>query len=176
LTTATIATWANALTGIRLCAVLPMSWSVLNGNWPAAAALFVLAVITDVLDGPLARRLDQVSAFGGFADHATDALFVTCACTALALHGLVPIALPVLIPLAFLQYALDSHVFRGRALRPNRLGRVNGISYYVVAGVVIGLHLFDLWEAASWLVQIAAWLLVGSTLVSMGIRARAYLA
>lgn len=44
-----------------------------------ATAVFALAAITDWLDGYLARRLDQMSAFGAFLDPVADKLMVTAA-------------------------------------------------------------------------------------------------
>lgn len=43
------------------------------------AALFGLAALTDWLDGYLARRLDQISAFGAFLDPVADKLMVATA-------------------------------------------------------------------------------------------------
>lgn len=51
---------------------LPFRWASLG-----AAAIFVLAGLTDWLDGWLARRLGQVSPFGTFLDPVADKLMVT---------------------------------------------------------------------------------------------------
>ena len=167
-------TWANALTTLRLLTIVPLTGALLAGNWPGAALLFTLAALTDYFDGPLARRLGQTSVLGGFIDHASDALFVTGACTALACAGYINTVLPLLIPVAFLQYTLDSQVLRGRALRPNPLGRWNGIAYYVLPGIVIGAHLLAVETLLQPVTVALAWLLVASTLLSMGMRAREY--
>jgi len=53
---------------------LPASWSNV-----AATAIFGLAAITDWLDGYLARRLGQMSAFGAFLDPVADKLMVAVA-------------------------------------------------------------------------------------------------
>lgn len=174
LNSTTIMTWANALTAIRLLCIAPMTLAISNGAWLIAATLFTIAVITDFFDGPLARRLGQSSPFGGFIDHGTDALLVTCACTALACTGYINSVLPVLIPLAFLQYSLDSQVFRGRALQPNPLGRWNGIAYYVLPGVVIGAHVPGIGDLLLPVASLLAWALAGSTVLSMAMRARGY--
>jgi cardiolipin synthase len=44
-----------------------------------AMLIFVLAALTDWLDGYLARKLDQTSAFGAFLDPVADKLMVTAA-------------------------------------------------------------------------------------------------
>ena len=53
---------------------LPFEWANL-----AAAAIFILAAITDWLDGYLARRLNLQSKFGAFLDPVADKLMVTTA-------------------------------------------------------------------------------------------------
>jgi CDP-diacylglycerol--glycerol-3-phosphate 3-phosphatidyltransferase len=72
----------NSLTWFRILAIplivvlfyLPVSWSN-----PAAAWMFALAGVTDLLDGYLARRLGQTSSFGAFLDPVADKLIVATA-------------------------------------------------------------------------------------------------
>ena len=69
----------NMLTLLRLALIpvfvllfyLPFSWVNV-----ACTAVFSLAAITDLLDGYLARRLGQTSAFGAFLDPVADKLMV----------------------------------------------------------------------------------------------------
>lgn len=53
---------------------LPVPWS-----HPASATVFILAAITDSLDGYLARKLNQTSALGAFLDPVADKLMVAVA-------------------------------------------------------------------------------------------------
>ncbi|OKY26563.1 MULTISPECIES: CDP-diacylglycerol--glycerol-3-phosphate 3-phosphatidyltransferase [Thalassotalea] len=53
---------------------LPISWSHFG-----AFAIFWLAAVSDALDGYLARRLNQSSAFGAFIDPVADKLMVAAA-------------------------------------------------------------------------------------------------
>jgi CDP-diacylglycerol--glycerol-3-phosphate 3-phosphatidyltransferase/cardiolipin synthase len=72
----------NSLTFLRISLIpifvgvfyLPFAWSHL-----ACATLFALAAVTDWLDGYLARRLGQTSAFGAFLDPVADKLMVAVA-------------------------------------------------------------------------------------------------
>ena len=72
----------NTLTLFRLALIpvfvivfyLPFHWSAI-----ASGVIFVLASITDWLDGYLARRLDQSTAFGAFLDPVADKLMVVIA-------------------------------------------------------------------------------------------------
>ncbi len=72
----------NMLTLLRIALIpvfvllyyLPYTWSYL-----AATLIFALAAVTDWLDGYLARRLGETSAFGAFLDPVADKLMVATA-------------------------------------------------------------------------------------------------
>jgi len=168
-------TWANGLTAVRLLLALPCAWLAANGRWTAAALLLSLAIVTDLLDGPLARRLQQTSALGGLADHATDAVFVAVLLAALWTTRLVPWPLPLLVAAAFGQYVLDSRALAGRTLRASWLGRVNGIGYFVLASVIVYRNALGLALPGDASIEAFAWLLTLSTVASMLHRARAWL-
>ncbi len=55
---------------------LPSDWLSFESKNLAATAVFILAAVTDWLDGFLARRLNQMSAFGAFLDPVADKLIV----------------------------------------------------------------------------------------------------
>ena len=55
---------------------LPDAWLSFEGKNITATAIFVFAAITDWLDGYLARKLNQMSAFGAFFDPVADKLVV----------------------------------------------------------------------------------------------------
>ena len=73
----------NALVGVRLLVsvvvfVVLATWSPSRGSGPLvwAAVLFVLAAVTDALDGALARRWNAVTAFGRIMDPFADKVLV----------------------------------------------------------------------------------------------------
>ena len=55
---------------------LPETWLSFEGKNIAATGIFIFAAITDWLDGYLARKLNQMSAFGAFFDPVADKLVV----------------------------------------------------------------------------------------------------
>ena len=58
---------------------LPDDWMSEHTRNVAATVVFIFAGITDWLDGYLARRLNQMSAFGAFLDPVADKLIVAAA-------------------------------------------------------------------------------------------------
>ena len=165
---------ANALTAIRLLLVLPFAFFMAKGD--RVSAIFALvawavALITDFLDGPIARRRGTVTAVSGTFDHATDFVFVTAGMFAGATRGAFPWLLPIVITAAFAQYVIDSYwIHRHAKLRGSKLGRYNGILYFapscVDALIRMGLRFLQL------PLTILNWLLILSTLVSMVQRLR----
>lgn len=57
----------------------PQHWLSLHEQNLAATVIFVIAALTDWLDGWLARKLGQTSAFGAFLDPVADKLMVVAA-------------------------------------------------------------------------------------------------
>jgi len=55
---------------------VPEEWLSFSEKNLAATAVFIFAAVTDWLDGYLARKLDQMSAFGAFLDPVADKLVV----------------------------------------------------------------------------------------------------
>ncbi len=162
---------ANSLTFMRLLVSPANVWCILERKFLLSGALFVFAVVTDVFDGIIARRQANPSRIGGILDHSADCLFVSSALFALAVHGSIPILLPILVLLAFLQYVLDSGVFQRENLIPSKLGRWNGISYFVLVGIVVGENAFNFdWISNLWIRQTFSWVLITSSIFSMGER------
>jgi len=77
----------NLITWLRIILIplligifyLPDSWLSPEGKNVASCAVFVVAAVSDWLDGYLARALNQASAFGAFLDPVADKLIVAAA-------------------------------------------------------------------------------------------------
>ncbi len=84
----------NTLTLLRIAAVPLMVWVLWTppGVWMArlAMAIFVTAMITDIIDGYLARKWGLVSVIGAFLDPLADKLMVVTTLVMLVAHGWLP--------------------------------------------------------------------------------------
>jgi CDP-diacylglycerol--glycerol-3-phosphate 3-phosphatidyltransferase/cardiolipin synthase len=76
---------------------LPSAWSVPGGRDLVATVVFVIAAWTDWLDGYLARRWKETSAFGAFLDPVADKLMVAAALIILVYLGRVGALIAVII-------------------------------------------------------------------------------
>lgn len=171
---------AHCLTGLRLLLVIPTTLAFASPGFVAApllAGFLLVAIVTDVLDGKVARSSGTASAAGQLFDHTTDFLFVTGGLGGAAWSGLLTPWLPPLIIVAFAQYVLDSRfLHKQKQLRMSYIGRWNGILYFVPL-VLLALAALDATAQAGVLLAGLAgwfsWALVASTLVSIVDRALA---
>jgi cardiolipin synthase len=157
----------NALSLSRVGWALALAMSIRHDLWTLALVLYLAAVITDMVDGPVARHLDIDSAWGGLLDHGSDAFFVIVVLTALCLHLEVTLILPILIGLAFLQYVFDSGAHLGEHLIASQLGRYNGIAYFALIGLMLGAEGLPSLEPIKGPMIVVYWLLSLSTLLSI---------
>lgn len=91
----------NSLTVVRIATIpvfviafyMPFKWSHM-----VAALIFALAALTDLLDGYLARKLDQTSPLGAFLDPVADKLMVAVVLVVLVQNNPSPLlALPAAV-------------------------------------------------------------------------------
>lgn len=80
----------NLITGLRILLIPPFLWLLLQGSHGAALVLFVLAGVSDGVDGFLAKRFGWHSRLGALLDPAADKLLMVCAYLALGWLGALP--------------------------------------------------------------------------------------
>lgn len=80
----------NLITGLRILLIPPFLWLLLQGNHGSALILFVLAGLSDGVDGFLAKRYGWRSRLGAVLDPLADKLLMLCAYLALGRLGALP--------------------------------------------------------------------------------------
>ncbi|MBL8381615.1 MAG: CDP-diacylglycerol--glycerol-3-phosphate 3-phosphatidyltransferase [Burkholderiales bacterium] len=171
----------NLLTLLRILLIplvvgvfyLPDAWLSIEEKNQAATFMFVLAAVTDWLDGWLARRLDQQSAFGAFLDPVADKLMVAAALVVLVhlgrCHSIVAL---VIIGREIAISALREWMAqqgRARSVAVNALGKIKTIVQMIAIPLLLFhdnfLGLFDAHVLGQWFVWAAAALTLLSMLV-----------
>jgi CDP-diacylglycerol---glycerol-3-phosphate 3-phosphatidyltransferase len=118
----------NLLAVFRIVATVPLIWLIAQrapGADLGAAVLLLVIAISDILDGPLARRLGAVSPLGIFLDTIADKIFVAGALIPLVERGLLWVWVAVLIIARdYLISALRSYAAtRGQVLSARKWGK-----------------------------------------------------
>lgn len=87
----------NILTSLRILFIPVFAWLVLTERWWWAFGLFVALMITDKLDGDIARSRGLVTDFGKIADPIADKALMITALVTLNIAGPLPIWITVVI-------------------------------------------------------------------------------
>ena len=87
----------NKLTIFRVILVIPFVALMLNGYDLWAVAVFIIASLTDLLDGKIARRYNLITDFGKFMDPLADKLLVCAAMICLVEMGRLPAWMVIVI-------------------------------------------------------------------------------
>lgn len=146
--------------------------------------LFVLAAITDWLDGWLARKYDAVTPLGAALDHTADKVLIVCVLVALAYSalplGLVAAAVVILgrdVAIAGLREGLSQS---GRTLPVNQLGKWKAAAEMAGVGAFLGFQSAAILLAPAsvvlgldWAARILLWAAAALALISAVIYAAA---
>ncbi len=87
----------NKLTVFRVILVIPFVALMLNGYDLWAVAVFIIASLTDLLDGKIARKYNLITDFGKFMDPLADKLLVCAAMICLVEMGRLPAWMVIVI-------------------------------------------------------------------------------
>lgn len=85
-----IFTLANAVSVVRLMAIPVFLWLVVENKLLTAFVLLLVAVMTDFVDGLIARKMNEITRLGQFLDPFADRLFIAATVVALAIQDIVP--------------------------------------------------------------------------------------
>ena len=133
----------------------------LSMDWPfahcAGLLLFVLASVTDYLDGAIARRRNLVTEFGKLMDPLVDKIMITAAFILLVPHGAFPAWVPiVIISREFLITGLRLlAASNGTVLPAEKIGKHKTV--WQIVTVLYFLALLSLME-----IERAGWMFIGT--------------
>lgn len=85
----------NAICVLRIILVFPVVTLLLSGDYVFALVLFVIAGLSDGLDGFLAKHFHWQSRLGSILDPLADKLLLVCTYVAMSYVGLIPVWLVI---------------------------------------------------------------------------------
>ncbi|CAN5168923.1 CDP-diacylglycerol--glycerol-3-phosphate 3-phosphatidyltransferase [soil metagenome] len=159
---------ANIVTVVRIFMAPVFIWLLLadGGDLGSlryiAAGLFVLAIVTDTVDGILARRQNLVTDFGKILDPIADKVLIGGALVALSILG----ELWWWVTIVILAREFGITIFRFAVIRSRVIPAVaSGKLKTVLQAVGISLLLFPFWTAVGDWEHWVGWIVMGVALV-----------
>lgn len=160
---------ANLITLARLISVPVIVWAILAGEMDLAFAIFVMAGVSDAVDGFIAKHFNSRSVFGSYLDPLADKALLMSVYVALGHAGYLPIWLVILVVFrdvliiggVLLLFTIGNRSFR---VEPLLISKANTVVQIVLAAIVLGGEAFDLTDP--WLVTVIVWIVATTTVAS----------
>jgi len=131
----------NLITGLRILLVAPFLWALLEERYGTALLLFVIAGVSDALDGFLAKYFGWTSELGGLLDPIADKLLLMGAILALGWLNELPgwlVALVILRDLLIVCGAISYHMLIERLeAAPLMISKLNTLLQLMLVCAVI---------------------------------------
>ena len=143
----------NVLTMARIAALPFVIWRFMAGDRYGALAIYVLVVLTDVVDGFIARKYNKITNFGKLMDPLADKLLLLTMLILFCIEGTLPVwivALVIIKELAMIAggcFALS----RGIVVHALPIGKAATVAF-ALAVISLLLH----WTQASQILMVIA--------------------
>lgn len=157
----------NAITIIRVVLIPFFVDLMIYGYYKHALAVFVVACLTDALDGAIARLTDSRTELGAFLDPMADKLLIMTSFVTLALLERIPVWLVIIVVSRDIILVLGSAVisFTGHRLiiRPSIIGKATTFLQLVVVSLTLVLITYQINHGyLTWLYWMTAAITVAS--------------
>ena len=165
-------TVANQLTMLRMAFVPVLVLLALSAQFTWALVVFVVAGLTDVLDGYIARHGHQVTRLGATLDPIADKIMVGSTFAVMTWSSVLSCPIPIWLTITLLFRdtmlvvgVLAVNLAMGpRVFYPSRLGKVSSALNMIAGGAALATNAAgDCWPAIRWLYGATLVLLIVST-------------
>jgi cardiolipin synthase (CMP-forming) len=145
-------------------------WAIASGEMYFAFLLFMIAAISDAVDGFLAKRFGMTTELGAYLDPLADKVLIMSIYLTLGITGIIPRWIVILvvsrdimiIGAIMLSWLVDKPV----KVKPLTISKLNTAMQIVFACLVLASHGFNF--NAGWLLTLAMALVAALTLLSIG--------
>jgi cardiolipin synthase (CMP-forming) len=148
-----------------------MVWAIAAGEMQVAFALFLVAGLSDLIDGFLAKRFNMATELGAYLDPLADKALIVSIYVALGIAGAIPRWLVILVVSRDIMIVsavmLSWLVNKPVALKPLTVSKLNTVAQILLALVVLAslAFEFDAW----WVIQGLTALVAILTLTSVAL-------
>jgi cardiolipin synthase len=153
----------------RILIVPVVIWAITSGEMRIAFLLFLVAGISDAVDGFLAKRFDMTSELGAYLDPLADKALIVSIYVALGISGALPIWLVILVVSRDIMivgaFMLSWLIGKPMEVRPLTVSKANTVAQIFLAGLVLAALGFDF--DAGWVLTVTMALVAGLTLLSV---------
>lgn len=140
---------ANLISLARLISVPVVVWAIITGELGLAFAIFVLAGVSDAIDGFVARHFTGQSVFGSYLDPLADKALLTSVYLALGHEAYLPVWLVILVVFrdiliiggVMLLFTLGKG---GMKMQPLLISKINTAAQIILAAVALGGQATDM--------------------------------
>ena len=146
-----------------------MVWAIAAGEMQVAFVLFLLAGLSDLIDGFLAKRFNMATELGAYLDPLADKALIVSIYVTLGIAGAIPRWLVILVVSRDIMIVsaiiLSWVVNKPVRLKPLTVSKLNTVAQILLALVVLATLAFEV--EAAWAVQGLAILVAILTLASI---------
>ena len=152
--------WPNAFTAFRILFTPAIAWFIWQRKIELAIIFFIIAAVSDALDGWWARTYKQETRFGELFDPIADKIFVLAILGILLSQGLWPVTFVVILireVIVFFGRAVVLNTKLEKAVLVTWPGKCKAVSQYIGLGYsILG------WPGFNWVMLSAVLITVGS--------------
>jgi cardiolipin synthase len=136
----------NLITLARILLVPVVVWAIASGEMRLAFVLFLVAGVSDAVDGFLAKRFGMTTELGAYLDPLADKTMLVSIYVTLAIVGEIPLWLVILVTsrdimivsAVILSWLVDNPV----KLKPHPVSKLNTVAQILLALVVLAARAF----------------------------------
>ncbi|MGA2892139.1 MAG: CDP-alcohol phosphatidyltransferase family protein [Xanthobacteraceae bacterium] len=148
----------NLITLGRILLVPIVVWAITSGEMRIAFLLFLVAGISDAVDGFLAKRFHMASELGAYLDPLADKALIVSIYVSLGIAGALPIFLVILVVsrdiMIISAFLLSWLVGKPMPIRPLMVSKANTVAQIVLATLVLAEQAFGFnWVLTSELIM-----------------------
>jgi len=158
----------NAITLLRFILVPAVIYALLVGAMGWALAGFVIAGLSDGIDGFIARQFNQRTELGAYLDPMADKLLLVSVFVVLGLMGELPLWLVILAvsrdALIITAVLISTVMANPVEMRPLLVSKANTAVQIILAATVLSelAFAYSFWDARSWMVGLSGLLTAAS--------------